>query len=167
MSDEKRAALAEQKHQAYVRRKARDLEAFRLRAATTMRRLYAKDPAKFRATSRRAYAADPERYIAYQKAYAERNPELMKDKHYRRYYGIGLDDYNAMFEAQDGLCAICGLPETARIKGRLKALSVDHDHKTGAVRQLLCHRCNRAIGWFGEDPILIDAAAAYVRRHRG
>lgn len=55
--------------------------------------------------------------------------------------GLGITDadYAAMLAAQGGHCAICpSTPKTRR-------LHVDHDHATGAVRGLLCHRCNRAL----------------------
>ncbi|KKN59760.1 hypothetical protein LCGC14_0538500 [marine sediment metagenome] len=55
-------------------------------------------------------------------------------------YGITLAEYDEMFETQDGVCAICELPS---INCRL---SVDHDHKTGKVRGLLCHPCNMSLG---------------------
>jgi hypothetical protein len=53
--------------------------------------------------------------------------------------GITDDDYEALLAAQGGGCAICGNPPKTR------RLHVDHDHKTGKVRGLLCHRCNRAL----------------------
>lgn len=55
-------------------------------------------------------------------------------------YNITLDQYDEIFEQQNGVCAICGEPE---IK---KRLSVDHDHKTGKIRGLLCQRCNFNLG---------------------
>jgi hypothetical protein len=53
--------------------------------------------------------------------------------------GLGITDadYAAMLARQYGGCAICGRPPKTR------RLHVDHDHRTGAVRGLLCHRCNR------------------------
>ena len=42
--------------------------------------------------------------------------------------------------------------------------NVDHCHKTGLIRGLLCARCNKAIGWFGDDPALLEAAALYLRQ---
>ena len=71
--------------------------------------------------------------------------------------GVTPDEYARMLAAQDGHCALCpNTPKTRR-------LSVDHDHKTGAVRGLLCYRCNRAL------PVYVDAAwlaraAEYVAR---
>lgn len=84
-------------------------------------------------------------------------------------YGITLDEYNAMLEKQDGVCAICGNPEvkaqarngTNGIKN-LDSLLVDHDHKTGKVRGLLCYRCNTGIGKLNDDPNLLRKAARYI-----
>jgi hypothetical protein len=77
--------------------------------------------------------------------------------HLKRRYGITADDADAMFEAQDGHCAIC---RTA------PAEHVDHDHETGAVRQLLCFNCNGGLGQFKDDPVVLREAAEYVERHR-
>lgn len=51
-------------------------------------------------------------------------------------YGLGPGEYAALLEAQGGRCAIC------RAKPKSKRLAVDHDHKSGAVRGLLCSGCN-------------------------
>ena len=72
-------------------------------------------------------------------------------------YGITTDEYDAMLVAQSGLCAIC------RRSSDL-TLHVDHCHKTGRVRQLLCQRCNPALGLFDDDPELLIAAALYLER---
>ena len=57
-------------------------------------------------------------------------------------YGLTLNDYDAMLEEQQGVCAICGgEPDT-----RWRMLAVDHDHATGKVRGLLCMVCNTMIG---------------------
>lgn len=77
-------------------------------------------------------------------------------------YGITLDQYDAMHEAQGGLCAICGRAETMVIKGTLCMLAVDHDGATGRVRGLLCVNCNMAIGGLQHDPDLFRAAIAYL-----
>jgi hypothetical protein len=60
-------------------------------------------------------------------------------------YGITPEYYRALLLAQNGVCALCGEPETQTLKGTLISLSVDHDHKTGKVRGLLCIRCNRGL----------------------
>jgi len=74
----------------------------------------------------------------------------------RRLYGLTLDQYHAMFEAQGELCAVCG--------DVLSKPYVDHDHDTGHVRGLLCGPCNSAIGFLKERPSIIRAAANYLER---
>jgi len=82
-------------------------------------------------------------------------------------YGVDAQRYQDMLAAQNGCCAICKKQETApdKANGKIKNLAVDHDHKTGAVRALLCSTCNRAIGLFNDDTALLDAAKAYLQSH--
>lgn len=59
-------------------------------------------------------------------------------------YGLSSEDYNILFQKQKGCCAICGTHQ----KDLKRHLDVDHDHKTGDVRGLLCSGCNRNLGRF-------------------
>lgn len=63
-------------------------------------------------------------------------------------YGITVEQYWEMYQAQGGVCAICLCPERMVLKrtGKLRRLCVDHDHMTNEVRALLCGPCNIAIG---------------------
>lgn len=71
-----------------------------------------------------------------------------------------------MLAGQQGVCAICEKPETTRGRGgATRRLAVDHDHRTGVVRQLLCHRCNLVTWAVEENPALLDAVRAYLLRH--
>jgi hypothetical protein len=81
--------------------------------------------------------------------------------------GVDADRYQEMLHEQKGVCAICGRTERHKdgLSGKPKDLAVDHDHKTGAVRALLCSACNTALGLFNDDPELLDAAKAYLARH--
>lgn len=88
------------------------------------------------------------------------NRESWRVSRYRLRYGITPDDYDRMHEAQGGRCALCRNSEANR------RLAVDHDHKTGKVRALLCARCNTALGNLRDDPALMIRAAAYVAQHR-
>jgi hypothetical protein len=63
-----------------------------------------------------------------------------------------------MFEEQGGCCALCGKHQS-ELK---KALHVDHDHKTGRVRKLLCAKCNLASGAFDDDIGLLSACIEYL-----
>lgn len=81
----------------------------------------------------------------------------------KSYYGITLDDYDALFAAQNGLCAACGFPGIPR-RDRLRPLVVDHDHQTGQVRGLLCNHCNVAIGMVSDDAARLRQLAEYLER---
>lgn len=79
-------------------------------------------------------------------------------------YGVTEEDYNRLFVEQDGLCAICRLPESFKNKDGLRPLTFDHDHATGMARSLLCHHCNCVLGLARENPQTLESAAAYLRR---
>lgn len=79
----------------------------------------------------------------------------------RMTFGITEADYDAMLHDQGGCCALCGADNPGR-EGRWP---VDHDHRTGRIRGLLCHPCNQGIGLLRDDPHLLRQAATYVERH--
>jgi hypothetical protein len=81
-------------------------------------------------------------------------------------YGISLDAYKAMLEAQGGACAVCKQPERLRdSKGKVKRLALDHNKKTGVIRSLLCNGCNRALGYANEDPEVLRTLARYLEAY--
>jgi hypothetical protein len=83
----------------------------------------------------------------------------LRDNHFARRYAITPADYARMLAEQDGGCAICGaLP--AGVKGGV--YDVDHDHRTGKIRGLLCGPCNRGLGAFGDDVPTLRRAAEYL-----
>jgi len=69
----------------------------------------------------------------------------------KRNFGLTVEEYNKMFTGQEGLCNICNRPEWAILHGKLKRLSVDHNHITGKIRGLLCTDCNGNLGWFEKN----------------
>lgn len=77
--------------------------------------------------------------------------------HLRRRYGIGAAEVEAMIAAQGGVCAICH---------ERPAAHVDHDHKTGKIRGILCFGCNGGLGQFQDDTDRMARAIEYVQRHR-
>lgn len=112
--------------------------------------------------------------IARQKIYKQRHKakdpigfRRRQREHKLRKFGLTYEQYEEMFRAQDGVCAICLKAETALASGKIRALAVDHDHATGVVRGLLCDRCNRAIGFLADDPLRAESLARYLRRARG
>jgi hypothetical protein len=72
---------------------------------------------------------------------------------------ISRERYAELLEQQGGACAICGSGNRSGHR-----LAADHDHKTGAIRGLLCHRCNTAIGLLRDDPELLRAAIGYLSK---
>ena len=77
-------------------------------------------------------------------------------------YGLDISDYEAMFVAQNERCAIC-----LRHASELKTfMHVDHNHKTGRTRGLLCTYCNIGIGRFADDPDRMERARDYLRRYQ-
>lgn len=74
----------------------------------------------------------------------------------KKNYNISIEDYEMMALAQGGVCAVCKTYPTRR------RLDVDHNHKTGTIRGLLCEHCNKALGLLRDDPKLLLAAAAYI-----
>lgn len=77
---------------------------------------------------------------------------------------ITFADYERMLAAQGGVCALCRQPETVVQHGRVARLSVDHDHRTGRVRGLLCRACNTTLGRFNDDPELFRRALDYLTK---
>lgn len=135
-----------------------------------------------RAAIKRWREANREHVKAYQKAWTQRNREHVAgyQKEYmaeysqketsqyetwtrnlRRNYQMTPEDFNALWDAQEGKCAICG--NAMKPRGRTKdAVGVDHNHATGKVRGLLCRGCNHGIGNLQDDPRILKAAAQYL-----
>lgn len=79
----------------------------------------------------------------------------------RRRYGISVAEFDELYRQQGGKCAICKqVPEPMR-NGR-SSMHVDHDHATGLVRGLLCHRCNTALGLLRESRRMLKAIDRYL-----
>ncbi len=79
--------------------------------------------------------------LTYNKERYAANPDSGRCSRYRRLYGITVADYDRMFDEQGGVCLICQTPCRSGMR-----LAVDHDHKTGVVRGLLCYGCNTFLG---------------------
>lgn len=94
---------------------------------------------------------------------AERARRSRREYVRREVYGITTAEYEALRAAQGGRCAICGAISTGC--GAAAELFVDHDHATGAIRGLLCHGCNSALGLMGDDAARLRNAAAYIEAH--
>lgn len=81
-------------------------------------------------------------------------------------YGIDLAEYRRLLVTQNFRCAICGGEGFLMREHHWCKLVIDHDHKTGQVRGLLCHNCNRGLGLFHDSPATLVAAADYLKVQR-
>ncbi len=88
---------------------------------------------------------------------------LVRDRAYKlkKKYGLTVEQYDKMLSKQKGRCGICSI----HAKKLSRRLCVDHDHKTGKVRELLCVNCNSVIGKAGDDPKILKRAVVYLGRH--
>lgn len=133
---------------------------------------------------RKQYAKDHKEHIAeYQKKYREKNGDKIREQqreyhkthppkkrtaigprkydrqmHLKKKYGITESEYDQLLKIQNGCCAICGV-DVAGGRGRFH---VDHCHKTGVVRGLLCSRCNMGLGSFLDDIEILNKAMKYL-----
>lgn len=94
----------------------------------------------------------------YQKAKRKVDPLYFKNIQLKHEYGITLTEYNQMFADQNGLCSGC-YTHQSQLK---RSLSVDHNHKTGKVRGLLCGNCNRGLGYLWDNAQVLRRLADYL-----
>lgn len=94
-----------------------------------------------------------------------RSKEAVRRFHLKKNYGLTWDRFIDLCKLQNNCCAICGAPFDPNVRDR-KA-HVDHDHKTGVVRGILCGFCNTGIGMLRDDISLLESAIFYLRSHTG
>lgn len=94
--------------------------------------------------------------------YHRERKEESRNKHLKRNFGITLEEYDALLEKQDNHCEIC--PRTPEENGR--RLCVDHDHKTGKVRGLLCTPCNTLLGQANDNEDILLKAIQYLNKYK-
>ncbi len=95
--------------------------------------------------------------------YRQQNPDRLRNKA----HNLAEGEYQQMLKQQNGVCAICGLIETVKThEGKVRSLSIDHNHITGKIRGLLCNKCNNGIGKLSVDEHgteLLCSAISYIR----
>jgi len=125
----------------------------------------AKDPAwreKRKAYSKAYYAKTKTRALERSREWRTKNPGSRAAEHLTARYRLSRADYHRLAEEQQGCCAICGTQPNG--KRQMGTLYVDHDHETGAVRGLLCQRCNSGLGHFRDRSDLLMKALQYLQR---
>lgn len=127
---------------------------------------YQQDPSKFnKPYKKRAETVSKYRAARRRRSEEFRQREIASNRRQAlKRYGLSEDQYAQLLQDQHGVCAICGKPETSVRMGRTRALAVDHDHRAGDVRGLLCRRCNTGLGLFFDDPATLRRAALYLEK---
>ncbi len=123
------------------------------------------NPEQRNGLSLRFYHRHRERLGAERAAKRKEHPEVFYGYHLKATYGITLEEQQAMLVAQGGKCANLGCVATDP-GGRFNKWHVDHDHKTGKVRGLLCQACNWTAGVAGDSPERLHGLAEYINSHR-
>lgn len=94
------------------------------------------------------------------------NPQVSRRARLLITYGLTIEDYDNLLTDQGGMCKICAQPETTLIKGVVIRLAVDHCHKTGKIRGLLCSGCNTALGGFNDNIDIMNKAIDYLKENK-
>ena len=112
--------------------------------------------------ARKYYRIHEIRFNKQQKKYreTEKGKYNIRSDRLKRDFNITLEQYDEMFENQNGVCMICG-----GINSNGRRLAIDHNHETGKVRDLLCGNCNHFIGQAKENIIILQSAINYLKRH--
>lgn len=91
----------------------------------------------------------------------ERIRDAKLDQHYRSKYGITREERDQLLAAQGGVCKICGGLPHPNHQG--SQFHVDHCHRTGRIRGILCGHCNTMLGLAMDDPDRLQAAIDYLK----
>lgn len=99
--------------------------------------------------SKGSYSRNPERAKESMRRWREKNPEINKAIKAKSSFGISREDYFNL----DKVCVICGAKDN---------LCIDHSHQSGRIRGMLCHSCNKGLGFFKDNPVLLTRASDYL-----
>lgn len=108
---------------------------------------------KIKSRERAYYLANRDKKLAYQKDWVAKNRDKTAVHKMKYNYGISKEEFDILVQEQGGKCKIC---ET------LGELHIDHDHRSGNIRGLLCGNCNRGIGMFKDNTTLMAKAIEYL-----
>jgi len=114
-----------------------------------------------REQGRLRYRSNPEHYKKIQEKYLKKNPEARRNTLIKHRYGgkITLKDYDVLHKKQKYRCAICN---KSREEVAQKKFHLDHNHRTGQIRGLLCCNCNLALGLLHDDIKILRAMEDYL-----
>jgi len=131
------------------------------RAENRQRR--ANNPEVYKEAGKRRYRKNKARILEYQSKDNKRYIVVYAARIHRK-YGLRLDQVSDMLDDQKGCCAIC--KESLVTPDCNKTYAIDHDHKTGKVRGLLCSLCNQSLGGFRDNTTYIREAINYLENNQ-
>ena len=132
------------------------------KARERSKKYYYNNKAKCSASSRAYVLKNKEKIRLYLKGYGMKYKKPVHSARRRsayllmRTYGLTMEQFDAMIIGQLGRCGVCG--------DALKKPCVDHDHKTGRIRGLLCVRCNVFLGLYDDKPWVVDGLLKYLSK---
>lgn len=127
---------------------------------TKRNRMRKKNRHKINLARRQAYAANPEKFLKEGREWRRLNPEQHRFHKLKQMYGVSKEEVLHRVEEQGGRCAIC------RSKFIALKFHLDHNHRTGEARGLLCAGCNVGLGRFRDDPKVLARAVFYLKAHK-
>jgi hypothetical protein len=159
-----RETILEQKRQSWDRHKEEN--------ARRAREARKRDPERFREYYRRKYEKDREKILEQNRAWAVANPDKVRAIKLRHDYGTTPEEVDQKLLEQGGLCEICQVDleqvihrnKDGTVRG--SGICIDHCHETGKVRGIICSGCNKALGYFKDDPARMRAGADYIEKYR-
>jgi hypothetical protein len=139
----------------YLKNKQRILE--------KKRKEYKENPELFKLKLRESYKKYKDKRAEVVKASRKLYPNRFKGYDLKKTFGITIEEYNLMLVDQNNSCYLCKTN-----KDQLKRnLAVDHCHKTGKIRKLLCEKCNVGLGSFKENIETLTNAIIYLKEQHG
>jgi hypothetical protein len=115
---------------------------------------------------RAKYAENPEKFIARVSKFRTENPEKIRDTKLKQAYGVGIEYFDAKLKEQGNVCAGCGRNVKSVWRGKVVQMALDHCHKTGEPRGVLCIKCNRALGLLEESVETMKRLVDYVNKYQ-
>lgn len=113
------------------------------------------------AKAKARYYKDRAGNIERSKEWKRKNPTVAFNTHLKSKYGITIEDRKRLLQMQGGVCAVCEDPTFGG-----KEPCVDHDHKTGKVRGMICRKCNAGLGFLKDDITVVERLLEYLRKYQ-
>lgn len=133
-----------------------------------MKSKYDANPEEARRKAREAYLRNHDENKAKMRERAKQarklNASLFKKNKIKSTYGLSAEQYLGMLDSQKSKCAICFKEISGEVNTKELKAVVDHNHKSGIVRGILCLHCNSIVGYSREDRGVLLAAIDYLKK---